>query len=80
MDGHQLLKELNGDPELKGIPIIVLTESDEATDVAKSYELHANAYVQKPVDPDEFLNIARSFENFWLEVVWLPPEDEKEQP
>lgn len=79
MDGHQLLKELNDDPELKGIPVIVLTESDEATDVAQSYELHANAYVQKPVDPDEFLDIVRSFENFWLEFVWLPPEDEEKR-
>lgn len=78
MDGHQLLEELTGDPELEGIPVIVLTESDETKDVAQSYQLHANAYVQKPVEPDEFLDVIRSLEDFWLEVVWLPPGDEEE--
>lgn len=78
IDGHQLLEDLTGDPELEGIPVIVLTGSGKAEDVSQSYQLHANAYVQKPVEPDEFLDTIRSLENFWLEVVWLPPRDEEE--
>lgn len=77
MDGHQLLEELTGDPELEGIPVIVLTGSDEAKDVARSYHLHANAYVRKPVEPDEFTSVIRSLAYFWFEVVWLPPGDEE---
>lgn len=53
----------------------VHTVSDGAEAVADSYDLHANAYVRKPVDPDAFLEIADDLENFWLEIVWLPPSD-----
>ena len=77
MDGHDLLEELTDHPELNPVPVIVLTGSDEAEDVAKTYELHANAYIQKPVDPDEFIDVVRTLENFWLEIVWLP-DDEQE--
>lgn len=76
MDGHELLEELDDDSELAAIPVIVLTESDEGEDVAQSYALHANAYVQKPVEPDEFVEVVRSLENFWLDLVWLPPRDD----
>lgn len=75
MDGHDLLEELNDDSELAEIPVLVLTASDDAEAVADSYDLHANAYIRKPVDPDEFLEIVRHLENFWLEIVWLPPSD-----
>lgn len=71
--GEEVLAELKGDPELKPIPVLVLTCSDDAADVARSYELNANASVQKPVDPDEFATLVRSIERFWLSVVTLPP-------
>lgn len=77
MDGRELLGELNDDPELVGIPVIVLTGSDDAEDVAQSYDLHASAYVQKPVEPDEFIDVVRSLEDFWFEIVWLPSETEE---
>lgn len=76
LHGEDVLEELDEDDELAGIPVVVLTDSDEAESIAKSYDLNANAYVQKPVDPDEFVDLARSLENFWLEIVWLPPDDE----
>ncbi|WP_317176182.1 response regulator [Halomontanus rarus] len=78
MDGQELLEELNGDPELMHIPVIVLTGSDKAEDIVQSYDLHVNAYVQKPVEPDTFLDVVRSLEGFWLEVVRSPPEYEEE--
>jgi DNA-binding response OmpR family regulator len=56
--------------------VIVLTSSEAEEDVAKSYELQANAYLTKPVDPDEFIETIRSFQTFWLEVVRLPPDGE----
>ena len=79
MDGHELLETLTDDPELAEIPVIVLTSSDDAEAVAQSYNLYANAYVQKPVDPDEFIDIVRKLENFWLEIVWLPPNTSEGQ-
>lgn len=79
MSGEDLLEELNDDPELARVPVIVLTESDEAENVAKSYDLNANAYVQKPVESDEFIDAVRSIEGFWLEVVWLPPDEEEDE-
>lgn len=74
MDGHELLETLTGDPGLDEIAVIVLTGSTDAEAVAHSYDLHANAYVRKPVDPDEFIDVVRDLENFWLEIVWLPPD------
>ena len=76
LSGPDVLEELDDHDELAGVPVIVLTDSDEAESVAKSYDLNANAYIQKPVDPDEFIDLARSLEHFWLEIVWLPPDDE----
>lgn len=75
MDGRELLETLGDDPELTGIPVIVLTGSEDAEEVARAYELNANAYVQKPVAPEEFIDVVRDLENFWLEIVWLPTED-----
>ena len=73
-DGEEVLEELKGDPELRSIPVIVLTSSRAEEDIARSYELHANAYLTKPVDPDEFIETVRAFEEFWFSVVRLPPE------
>lgn len=76
-DGEDVLEELKDDSELRSIPVIVLTSSRAEEDVVRSYELHANAYLTKPVDPDEFIETVRAFEKFWFSVVRLPPEDER---
>lgn len=76
-DGEEVLEELKDDSELRSIPIIVLTSSRAEEDVTRSYELHANAYLTKPVDPDEFIETVRAFEKFWFSVVRLPPEGEE---
>ncbi|SDQ29072.1 response regulator [Natronobacterium texcoconense] len=73
-NGEEVLRELKDDPELRSIPVIVLTSSQTEEDIARSYELHANAYLTKPVDPDEFIETIRAFETFWFTVVRLPPE------
>ncbi len=72
-DGRDVLAELKGDPALRSIPVVVLTTSRADADVARCYELHANAYVTKPVDLDEFVDTIRSLERFWLETATLPP-------
>jgi CheY-like chemotaxis protein len=73
-DGWDVLEEMNDEPELRRIPVIVLTSSEAEEDILKSYELQANAYLTKPVDFDGFMQIVRSFEEFWLSVVKMPPE------
>lgn len=72
-DGWDVLEELKEDPELARIPVIVLTSSEAEADIVKSYQLHANAYLTKPVDFDGFLDIVHGFEEFWLSVVKMPP-------
>lgn len=74
-NGDEVLREMQDEPDLNLVPVIVLTSSDAHEDVVKSYELSANAYLTKPVDPDEFIDVIRRFEQFWLSVVRLP-EDE----
>lgn len=71
-DGRQVLSEIKNDPDLTDIPTVVLTSSDAEQDVVKSYKLHANCYVRKPVDFDQFVNIVREIEDFWFTVVKLP--------
>ncbi|HEX9837178.1 MAG TPA: response regulator [Alphaproteobacteria bacterium] len=73
MDGRDVLRELKSDPKLMTIPVVVLTTSEAEEDIIRSYELHANCYVQKPVDLDKFLAILGLIENFWLSTVRLPP-------
>lgn len=73
-DGWEVLEEINDDPELTRIPIIVLTSSEAEEDIVKSYELQANAYLTKPVEFQGFLDIVHGFEEFWLSVVKMPPE------
>ena len=72
-DGREVLQELKSDPSLKLIPIIVLTTSRADKDVLRSYELSANCYITKPVDFQQFIDVVRSIERFWLSVVTLPP-------
>lgn len=76
MDGRQVLAEIKEDDSLKLIPIIVLTTSDADKDILKSYELHANCYLTKPVQLDAFENLVRTFNDFWLTMVKLPHEDQ----
>jgi CheY-like chemotaxis protein len=73
-DGRQVLAEIKGDPRLQTIPVVVLTTSQAEEDVLRSYELHANAYVTKPVDFDRFLAVVRQIDEFFLTVVKLPPQ------
>lgn len=72
MDGREVLAEMKDDPALKSIPVVVLTTSDAEQDILKSYELHANCYITKPVDFDKFMSIVTRIENFWLTIVKLP--------
>jgi len=71
-DGREVLAELKGDPDLKTIPVVVLTTSRAEQDVLRSYQLQANCYITKPVDFKQFLEVVRSIEYFWLVVVTLP--------
>ncbi len=73
--GHDLLDEMKSAPDLRRVPVVILTSSEAEQDVVKSYDLHANAYVTKPVDLDEVAKIVRSIDEFWLQVVRLPTED-----
>jgi chemotaxis family two-component system response regulator Rcp1 len=72
-DGRELLADIKNDPELGAIPVVVLTTSRAEEDVLRSYKLHANCYITKPVDLEQFLRVVRSIEDFWLAVVTLPP-------
>ncbi len=72
-DGREVLQEIKGDDALKHIPVVVLTTSKAEEDVLRSYELHANCYVTKPVDLDKFIVVVKSIDRFWLTVVTLPP-------
>jgi len=72
-DGREVLSMIKRDHELKQIPVVVLTTSKAEEDVLKSYELHANCYVTKPVDLEQFLHVVKSIDRFWLTVVTLPP-------
>ncbi|HYG34365.1 MAG TPA: response regulator [Clostridia bacterium] len=74
-DGREVLAEIKSDPSLKTIPVVVLTTSRAEKDVLQSYKLHANCYIIKPVDFDQFLEVVRSVESFWLSVVVLPPKE-----
>jgi two-component system, chemotaxis family, response regulator Rcp1 len=71
-DGRQVLKEMKSDENLKCIPVVVLTISKAEEDIMKSYSLHANAYISKPVDLNQFLKVVKAIEEFWLTVVKLP--------
>ncbi len=71
-DGREVLSEIKADPELRRLPVVVLTTSAAEKDVFESYNLHANCYITKPVDLDQFVGIVSSIEDFWLTIVKLP--------
>src|ERR1017187_6415158 len=72
-DGREVLAEIKSDDSLKAIPVVVLTTSRAEQDVLQAYKYHANCYISKPVDFEQFLQVVRSIESFWLMVVTLPP-------
>jgi chemotaxis family two-component system response regulator Rcp1 len=73
-DGREVLQEIKGDARLRNIPIVVLTSSQAEQDILGAYDLHANCYVTKPVDLDQFIRVVQSIEDFWFSIVKLPPE------
>jgi len=75
MGGREVLAEIKNDPDLRRIPVVVLTTSAAEQDIVESYNLHANCYVKKPVDLDAFIQVVRSIDNFWLAIVKLPPTE-----
>jgi len=72
--GRELLEEIKLDRNLKSIPVVILTTSSAEEDILRSYQLHANCYITKPVDLDQFLKVVKSIDNFWLAIVKLPVE------
>lgn len=76
IDGHQVLTEIRKDEHLMGLPVIILTSSDTDEDILESYELNSNAYITKPVTPSDFVDLVDTFEEFWFELVRLPPKPE----
>jgi len=79
MSGRDVLAAVKSDPRLKHIPVVVLTSSAAEEDVLRAYDHHANCYVVKPVDLDGLVTIIRSIDNFWLEIVALPPKSDGER-
>ena len=79
-DGREVLAEIKEDPDLRRIPVVILTVSAEEADILKTYDLHANCYVTKPVDFEQFLTVVKSIEAFWLTIVKLPPNGMKRAP
>jgi len=71
-DGRKVLAEIKGDDNLKRIPVVILTTSEDEQDVLESYNLHANCYIVKPLDLDRFITVVKSIEDFWLRIVVLP--------
>ncbi|HEY1296881.1 MAG TPA: response regulator [Chloroflexota bacterium] len=72
IDGREVLAEVKSDPDLKTIPVVVLTTSSAEQDILHSYQLQANCYITKPVDLEQFIKVVRSIEDFWLTIVRLP--------
>lgn len=73
MDGREVLAEIKADPDLKRIPVVVLTTSNSEEDILRSYNLNANCYVTKPFDVQQFMQVVQLIGNFWLAAVKLPP-------
>ena len=74
-DGREVLAEIKADPKLRRIPVVVLTTSSAEDDILKIYDLHANCYITKPVDLEQFMGVVKSIEDFWVSVVKLPSHE-----
>ena len=75
--GREVLAEIKADPKLKSIPVVILTTSEAEQDIVESYNQHANCYIVKPVDLDQFIGVVRTVEGFWLRIVKLPPNEKE---
>jgi two-component system, chemotaxis family, response regulator Rcp1 len=73
-DGREVLEEIKADASLRHIPVVILTSSQAEQDIVRAYDLHANCYVTKPVDFEQFITVVRSIEDFWFTIVKLPPD------
>ncbi|MFZ0283071.1 MAG: response regulator, partial [Bacteroidales bacterium] len=73
-DGREVLEEIKTDDELKHIPIVIMTISQAEEDILRSYNLHANCYITKPIDLNQFIKVVKSIEDFWFSIVMLPPK------
>lgn len=76
-DGREVLAEIKDDPALKRIPVVILTVSKDEEDIIRTYNLHANCYVTKPVDLGQFMEVVKAIEDFWFTIVKLPPDEAK---
>ena len=76
-DGREVLAEIKADHDLKRIPVVILTTSKAEEDILKTYNLHANCYITKPIDLDQFIKVVQSIEEFWFTIVRLPPKSAK---
>lgn len=74
-DGREVLEEIKADSDLRLIPVVILTTSKAEEDILRSYSLHANCYITKPMDLTQFYKVVRSIEDFWFTIVKLPPKD-----
>jgi two-component system, chemotaxis family, response regulator Rcp1 len=72
-DGREVLREIKNDPELRRIPVVVMTSSKAEEDIARAYDEHANCYVRKPIDFDQFHTVVKTIASFWFAAVELPP-------
>ncbi len=73
-NGREVLAEIKSDESLRRIPVVILTVSRAEEDILKSYDLHANCYISKPIDFDQFIKVVRTIENFWFSIVLLPSD------
>ena len=74
-DGREVLAEVKADPDLKRIPVVILTTSRAEEDILKTYNLHANCFITKPIDLHQFIKVVQAIEEFWLTIVKLPPKN-----
>lgn len=76
-DGREVLAEVKADPDLKRIPVVILTTSRAEEDILKTYNLHANCFITKPIDLHQFIKVVQAIEDFWFTIVKLPPNGNK---
>lgn len=78
-DGREVLLEIKSDPYLRRIPVVILTTSSAEEDILRSYDLHVNCYITKPVDMEQFIKVVRSIDDFWFSIVQLPSQTPRSQ-
>lgn len=76
-DGQEVLEEVKSDPSLRRIPVVILTTSKAEEDILRTYDLHANCYITKPLEFNKFIDVVKSIEDFWMSIVVLPKDNKK---